>query len=134
MHWSNSPAIPADNVTLTSTLNRKKIAYPGQNIIFTCVTLHSGILQWSNNEYIGTGESRLELFSSGSTDRENSRINQHTYARRLNTTSDNEPRVIVSELHVTASLQHQIATITCANNGHGQYESITFQMRSKLCM
>ena len=123
--------MPSRNVTLTSTLNKQMIAYPGQSITFTCVTSDSDILQWSSSQYIGTGDIRLELYPDGDVDLEPSNANQHTFARRLSNTSNNEPPVIVSELHLIASLQHPVTTITCAKNGHGQNESITFRTNSK---
>ena len=121
------------NVSLTSTLNGARVAYEGQRITFTCVTRNSLILQWRSDQYIGTGDSRLEIHSFGSEVYVPSNIDSNTLARRINTFNDNGVTVIVSELHLIASLQHQTSTIICDNNGHGGSKNITFQTVGKCC-
>ena len=119
--------VASEDVRLDSTLNGARIAYEGQRIIFTCVTRNSLILRWSSREYIGSGDSRLELFSSGSEVYVTNNVDTNTFARRITTYNDSGVPIIESELHIIASLQHPTATIICDNNGHGVNKNVTFQ-------
>ena len=108
-HKANSTT---PNLTLTSTLPPKlNQAYPGQEIIFTCVIVtpvgdpnNSAIhLAWSSDDYIGSGGSRLELFlreSIGS--QQTSRVIQSTVATLFNVSKKDGSLKIESQLRIYA--------------------------------
>ena len=113
-------------VTLSSTLNADRVAVSQQQVVFTCVTRGSPILEWSSEEYIGTGGVELQFPSincigvnkTGHTD-------PNTVATCLSVSQTGET-VIQSQLIIIASVDHPQATVTCSNNGHGTTKSITF--------
>ena len=114
------------HVILSSTLNEVRTAYSGQMIRFTCNTSGSDTLQWISKEFIGSGDIRLEVYSSGTDVHEQSNIDENAYATRVNAVDDPVAPVIISDLFLRASLQHPIANITCATNNHGKNKTITF--------
>ena len=118
---------------MSSTLNADQIAAPLQRIIFTCITRGSDILEWASEEYIGSGGARLQLLSIDCVERnEMSRINPNTTATCVSVSQTGDgTTVIVSQLMITASIDHPLATVACSNNGHGSRENITFQIIGK---
>ena len=74
-------------VTLTSTLNAKRVVHPEEIVIFICITRGSPILEWFSEEYIGTGRDRLQILSES--DRNTSSITPDAVATRINVTTDN---------------------------------------------
>ena len=113
-------------VTLSSTLNADRVAVSQQQIIFTCITRGSPILEWFSEEYIGTGDDRLQFPSIHCIGvNKTSRIDPNAVATCLSVSQAGET-VIQSQLIIIASLDHPQATVTCSNNGHGIRKNITF--------
>ena len=117
----------ARNVTLTSTLNDDLTAYPQQIVIFTCVTIGSGILEWSSNKYIGQGE--MWQFTSIRCHGENRTGNDPNTVAICDSATpvDGGQTMIVSQLSIVASVSYPTSTVSCSNNGGGGKMSITFQ-------
>ena len=112
------------NLTLTSTLPPKlNQSYPGQEIIFTCVIVtlvvgdpnNSGIqLAWSSDDYIGSGGTRLELFSHESIgSQQTSPVIQSTVATLFNVSNKDGSQRVESQLRIYADQNKTNNTITC---------------------
>jgi hypothetical protein len=113
-------------VTLNSTLNADRIVVSQQEVIFTCTTRGSPILEWFSEEYIGTGGDRLQFPSINCIGvNKTSRTNPNTVATCLSVILTGKT-VIQSQLIITASIDHPQATVTCSNNGLGTTKNITF--------
>lgn len=119
-------ALPHEEVTLNSTLNNGVVAYPQQKLVFTCVTRGSLILEWCSDEYIGRNGDRLQLLSVNCVGANVTSDNSDASATCLSVFNVNGT-VIVSELHVTASLQHPQSTVSCKNAGLGSSRIFSFQ-------
>ena len=111
------------NVTLTSTLTNDLVAYDEQEIVFTCTTRQSSILQWSSSEYIDSDGYSIQVYNStlGNDVRRGS-----AHATLVRASIENRVPVLVSELRIRTSTLHPTATIECNNNGHGSHRTITF--------
>ena len=114
-------------MTLTNTLIDGRTAYPGQVVVFTCVTRHSHILQWNSTEYInGNGDNNIIQIFDGISGTNVSSGDARGILTSV--TTENGVPVLISELHITASARYPRATVECNNNGHGSSQSITFGM------
>ena len=109
------------NVTLTSMLSDGLVAYGEEEVVFTCVTRFSNILQWSSREYIGEDGYNIQIYN-GTLGTDVRRGNAH--ATLVRAEIENGVLVLVSELRIQVSTQYPTATIQCDNNGHGARESI----------
>ena len=120
------------DVVLTSTLavgNDGHTAPPGEEIVFTCTTRYSNLLQWSSDEYIGSDGYNIQVFNGTlGTDVRRGSAN----ATLVLATIENGVLVLVSELRIRTSALHPTASIQCNNNGHGSSRTITFSMSTKL--
>ena len=116
------------NVTLTSTLTEDLVAYDEQEIVFTCTTLFSNILQWNSSEYIGS-DSHIQVYN-GALGTDVRRGNAH--ATLVRAAIEDGVLVLVSELHIRASTLYPTATVECNNNGHGSNQTIIFNSISKI--
>ena len=112
---------------MSSTLIDGHLAYPGQRVVFTCVTRNSSILEWRSDEHIGTDGDDIQIYSIG-TDRDNvtSVTIPTTYATRDSVTMDNGITVIVSQLFITASDRFPTSSVTCGINSLGPRQTISF--------
>ena len=101
------------------------VVYGEEEVIFTCTTRFSNILQWSSREYIGGDGYNIQIYNGtlGTDVRRGS-----THATLVRAEIENGVLVLVSELRIRVSTQYPTATIQCDNNGHGARESITFGM------
>ena len=117
---------PSDNVTLNSTLNSECMAHNGTLVIFMCVTKCLPILEWYSPEYIGSNGEVIQLLSVGNTEFVQSSVNDNTNATRTNVTKENNCSIIVSTLHVTASIQYPSSRVSCGNRGAGTNRTIMF--------
>ena len=114
-------------MVLTSTLDDGSVAYPGREIIFTCMTRGSLVLEWFSDEYIGTGGSGISLLSVNCLNSNvTSDAHPSTRATCVSVTTENDVIVIESRLYVTVSAIQQTATVTCTNDGLGSRDTITF--------
>ena len=111
------------NVTLTSTLTDGLVAYGGEEIVFTCTTRYSNLLQWSSNEYIGSDGYNIQVFN-GTLGTDVRRGSAH--ATLVRAAFENGVLVLVSELRIRASTMHPTASIQCDNNGRGSSQTIRF--------
>ena len=111
------------NVILTSTLPDDLIVLPEQELVFTCVARGARILQWSSDQYISNIGHNIQIRNNSSgmdVTRGSAR------AILVNATEENGMPVLVSELRITTSTQHPVATIQCDDNGNGSKDNITF--------
>ena len=117
----------AQTIMLSSQIlhDQEYVAKPQQLLVFTCVTVQSGILEWRSDEYIGQGIA-IQLLSINCIGHNFSSGNNLAIGTCINVTNDGGAEVIVSELYVVASLQHPTATVTCRNNGVGTSMQIRF--------
>ena len=110
-------------MTLNGTLIRGSLAYPEQLVIFTCITKNSTILEWHSNEHIGTGGDSIPIYSIDSRVNVTSGGNPNTYATRVSADVVDGITVIVSQLHIIASVP---SSVTCRINGQGASNTIAF--------
>lgn len=93
--------------------------------MFTCVTRNGTILVWQS-EY--TGGRHIQIYNVGLRDNVTSIGNPSTYATRVSVTEESGVTVIVSQLHITASDQFPIASVTCQiGEQAGSQETISFK-------
>ena len=111
---------------LSSTLTNRHLAYPGQRVIFTCVTRNSTILEWRSNEHVGIDGDDIQIYSVGSRDNVTSVTIPSTYASRISVTMENGVTVIVSQLIITASNRFPTSSVTCGINSLGPRQTISF--------
>ena len=112
---------------LNSTLNTRHVSYPDQQVVFTCETRNADMLEWSSEEYIGSGDDRLQLLyieGAGYT-RSNDR-NPSTVAKIVSADNVDGVVVIVSQLRVVASSRIPSASVSCRGTGSESKETITF--------
>ena len=117
------------DVTLTSTLTDGLMAYGEEEIVFTCTTIYSNILQWSSNEYIGSDGYNIQIYNGtlGTDVRRDS-----THATLVRAALEDGVLVLVSELRIRTSALYSRASIQCSNNVHGSSQTITFNSISKI--
>ena len=97
-----------DFVRLNSTLNTRLMAYPEQQVMFTCVTRGTDILEWRSEEHIGTGGDSLQFLSiERPGDIKSKSHNPSTVATLVSISMDSGDNEIVSNLHVIASSRFQ---------------------------
>ena len=114
------------NVTLNSTLTGAHTALPEQEVVFTCITRHSDVLQWSSNEYISSEGRSIQIYHNSTLWKGVSGGN--ACAMLVSTTIENGVIVMVSELRITVSTQYPTATVQCDDNDHRSKQNITFGM------
>ena len=123
-------------MSLESNLNEGSIAYDAQNVTFRCTIRGTGtILSWISDDYIGLGGVVLQFASIDSPGLTvSSSENPNTIATLINATTNANTGVtqIVSELHITASIQYSTAAISCRINSHGMPHTIIFS-ETNLC-
>lgn len=120
---------------LTHNLGGGGIAYNGQRITFLCTIVEYRediIMEWSSEQYIGTGGDVLQLTSDhpiGYT--ANDTWNPTTVATLISTSTRRSNVVVtvtvVSELQLIASARYPISNVSCGANGRGPVSTVTFQ-------
>ena len=103
----------------------RKILYVNEEIVFTCTTRGSSILQWNSNEYISSNGNNIQVYN-GTLGSDVQRGSAH--ATLVRAAFENGVLVLVSELRIRVSTLHPTATVECNNNGHGSSQTITFGM------
>ena len=99
------------------------MAFSNENITFTCIVRGSNAIEWSSDDYIGTGGRRLEFIS---TDRPGSQLNAgETLATLVRATQD---IIIESQLNIRIQSTISVATVRCQNGGTGENTEITFHL------
>ena len=111
---------------MSSTLIDGHLAYPGQRVIFICVTRNSTILEWRSDEHIGTDGDDIQIYSVGNRVNVTSVTIPTTYATQVNVTMENGVIVIVSRLFITASDHFPTSSVMCRINSLGPVETIVF--------
>ena len=122
-------------VVLTSTLDEGTVAYPGTEIMFTCITRGSFnlVTEWSSDEYIGTGGDGISLLSFNCLNSNvTSDAHPSTRATCVRVTTENGITVIESRLYITVSAMKHTATVTCTNIGLGSRDAKSFHTAGKL--
>ena len=118
---------------MNSTLVGGASAYPQQEVVITCTTRGSSILEWLSDHYIGADGEKLQLLSVNCLSTEvRSTIDPNTVATCLSVTEENGETVIVSELRIITSAQFATSTVTCANNGLGSSNSTTIRVQGEM--
>ena len=116
---------------LKSNLNEGSIANDAQNVTFRCTIRGTGtILSWISDDYIGLGGVVLQFASIDSPGLiVSSSENPNTTATLINATTNANTGVtqIVSELHITASVQYPTSAVSCRINSHGRANITTFR-------
>ena len=95
---------------MNNTLYNDSYACANTVVTFTCETA-AAILVWSSDDLIGPGGTQFSFAAGASNPRQNSSINDGTYAV---VESDDQGR-LVSKLFVNATLDVPSASITCHN-------------------
>ena len=111
---------------MSSTLIDGHLAYPGQRVVFTCVTRNSTILEWQSDEHVGTDGDDIQIYSVGSRVNVTSVTIPTTYAIRDSVSMENGITEIVSQLIITASDRFLISSVTCGINSLGPRQTISF--------
>ena len=120
-------------VSLTSNLT-DGVAYENDTVIFNCTIQGAEdniIISWSGNEYVGPGNNVIEFASVDNPEEtipRQSSTHPTTIATLISVTTDNTTgvTVIVSQLHIRASVQYPNSSISCRLDGHGAVSTITF--------
>ena len=82
-------------------------------------------MEWFSEDYIGVGGDLIEI-SSQDEGSNQTRLGGTTVATRIGVYSDNGITVIVSQLHITASDQFPMSSVTCRINTRGPNETVSF--------
>ena len=115
-------------VQLTSTLFDGYVAYEGQQVNFTCITIsNDSIVTWISDHYIG-GFLPIVFDDDPGVSHSNQQ-NPSTVATLINATSNGGVMVIKSQLQITASMQNPNSSISCRINSHGPMNTITFRTK-----
>jgi hypothetical protein len=118
-------AISLRGVTLNHTLYAGKYARPGQRVTFTCEARDTSIMEWYSDEYVGSSGDRIEIVRGGD-GRNQTRLGGQTVATTVSVTTYSGVTVIVSQLHIMTSEQIPTSSVTCAINGQGPREAVSF--------
>ena len=115
-------------VLLDSTLNTSHgVAYPQQQVIFTCVTRGTAILEWRSEEHIGTGSDSLQFLSFERPGHRKSKPhNPSTVATLVSVSTDSGVTEITSNLLIIASSQFPVSSVMCGDSGHTTSNITTF--------
>ena len=100
------------------------VAYAGETVTFTCMTIGSNTIAWSSDEYIGSDGNRLEFIPvdmEGATQR----VGQ-TVATLVNISSVEGVVILVSQLQISVQSTYQISSITCHSLGNDAVNTISF--------
>jgi hypothetical protein len=127
---TNSELRALQEVKLSSTLIQGKYALPCQHVMFICETRGTEVMKWSSEHYIGVGGDFIEVSSLGE-GRNQTRLRGKTIATRIEVYSDNGITVIVSQLHIIASEDFPISSVTCRINTRGPSDTIQFNITGK---
>jgi hypothetical protein len=113
-------------VTLSSTLYLGEYARPGQMVTFTCEAKDIGtaVLEWYSDEYIGSGGDVIEISRNDGNNQ--TRLGGNTVATRVSVTTYSGITVVFSQLHIMTSEQIPTSSMTCAINGQGPRDTISF--------
>jgi hypothetical protein len=84
-------------------------------------------MKWYSEDYIGDGGDLIEVSSLGE-GRNQTRLRGKTIATRIGVYSNNGITVIVSQLHIVASEQFPMSSVTCRFNAHGRNKTINFNI------
>ena len=122
---TNSDLRALQDVKLTSTLIQGRYALSGQRVTFTCEARGTEVMEWFSEDYIGIGGDFIEIFSRDEGSNQ-TRLRGMTVATRIGVYDDNGITVIVSQLHIIASDQFPMSSVTCRINGRGPNETISF--------
>jgi hypothetical protein len=82
-------------------------------------------MEWYSDEYVGSSGDRIEIVRGGD-GRNQTRLGGQTVATTVSVTTYSGVTVIVSQLHIMTSEQIPTSSVTCAINGQGPREVITF--------
>ena len=94
-------------------------------ITFTCETMGSQILAWSNDDYIGEGIQLEFTFI----DRQESTLSLgNTIATLVSVKNESGQTVLTSTLQITVSSQFLTSSVTCHDIGSGAMNSTTFHV------
>ena len=126
-------ASPELNSTLHSTLYGDQIAYVDEMIVFTCVVRGSDNMAWTSEEYIGIRGQQLPFAAAepaGTVRRATG--NSQTVATLVTAVNTGEV-MIVSELRITITSTHPLASVQCISRGTDivTMNSISFQLAGK---
>ena len=112
------------NNTLHSTITGGSVAFSGENVTFTCVVRGSNAMEWTSEQYIGTGGRRLEFISAdpvGTT-----RTSGEAIGELISATVD---EIIISRLSVKIPQPtFSFASVQCHNINAGTMFLNTFQL------
>lgn len=99
------------------------VAFSNENITFTCKVSGSNALEWSSDQYIGTGGHRLEFIAA---DTEGNTLNSGETVAILDRVILDT--VIVSRLFIRIQSTIPSASVRCQDGGTGAMTSITFRL------
>ena len=103
-------------LTMTNTLVNDSYACVNTVIAFTCETVGvTAVLVWSSEELIGAGGTQFSFAAGASNPRQNSSINDGTYAVVIESDRVEGQARLVSTLFVNATLDVPRASVTCHN-------------------
>jgi hypothetical protein len=94
-------------------------------VTFTCEARDTSVMEWYSEDYIGSSGDRIEIVRGGD-ERNQTRLGGETVATTVSVTTYSGVTVIVSQLHIMTSEQIPTSSVTCAINGQGPLEVITF--------
>ena len=88
-------------------------------------------MEWVSEDYIGAGGDLIEIFSQDDGSNQTRREGM-TVATRVGVHDDNGITVIISQLHITASDQFPMSSVTCRINGRGPSTTVNFNITGTL--
>ena len=114
------------SVQLNSSLFGEDIAYEGQQVNFTCITISTDhIITWTSDHYI---DGILQVgFNNSIGFTVPSQHTPSTVATLINATTNGGVMMIESRLQITASRQNPIANVSCRINNNGSMNTTTFR-------
>ena len=86
-------------------------------------------MEWFSEDYVGAGGDFIEIFSRD--DGNNQTRLGGTVATRIGVYDDNGITVIVSQLHIIASDQFPMSSVTCRVNSRGPNKTVNFSTSGK---
>ena len=122
---TNSDLTALQDIVLTSTLVQGRYALSGRRVTFTCEARGTEVMEWVSEDYIGAGGDLIEIFSQDDGSNQ-TRLRGMTVATRTGVYDDNGITVIVSQLHIIASDQFPMSSVTCRINGRGPSTTVRF--------
>ena len=119
--------ISDQDVRLSSTLIFTEFAYPGNEVIFSCVAKGSANVIWLSDEYIGDTEGNENNLTSGDVGIPK-RISSYTEAILVSANNSNGTRILVSKLKINVSSEYPNPSVTCVNVDGLSKETISFKI------